>query len=334
MKSPITGKEMTLRASKSSVVFRKEEFEYFHLGYYCQDSDELFTTTELDELNLNQVYNQYRNKHNILFADEILSIREKYGLSANKMSQILGFGANSYRNYEKGEVPSMANANLIQTISNDSNVFRNLVLRSSDLEEHEKSKVLVKIDAAIELEVESKDENKFVSMLFGDMLPDAFSGYRKPNIQKLSEMVVYFTEKLFPTVTMMNKLLFYADFLNYKRSAYSISGTRYMAHNYGPVPVRFNGIFDYMTNKKIVELQTEFYGEYVGEKFILPACKNFNSELFSETELDSLKDVITRFKNCNASEIKEISHKEKAWIENEKEKNQINYNYGFDLIHV
>jgi hypothetical protein len=87
MKSPITGKEMTLQTNKNSVVFRKEEFEYFHLSYYCEDSQESFTTTEIDELNLNQVYNQYRDKHNILFADEILSIREKYGLSANKMSQ-------------------------------------------------------------------------------------------------------------------------------------------------------------------------------------------------------------------------------------------------------
>ena len=45
----------------------------------------------------------------------------------------------------------------------------------------------------------------------------------------------------------MNKLLFYSDFLNFKNTAYSISGANYMAHNYGPVPVRFGGIFDYAT---------------------------------------------------------------------------------------
>lgn len=334
MKSPITGKEMTLQTNESTVVFRKEEFKYFHLSYYCGDSGESLTTTELDELNLNQVYNQYRDKHNILFADEIRNIREKYGLSANKMSQILGFGANSYRNYEKGEVPSMANANLIQAISEDSNIFRSLVLRSNDLEESEKTKILTKIDSAIEIEHACSDENKYVSMLFGDMLPDAFSGYRKPNIQKFSEMVVYFAEKLHPTVTMMNKLLFYADFLNYKKSAYSISGARYMAHNYGPVPVRFNGLFDYITNKRMVDTQVEAFGEYIGEKFILPPTKTFNSELFDEVELESLKEVSIKFSKCSATQIKNISHQEKAWIDNEKDKNKINYNYGFDLIHV
>ncbi|MNF48493.1 hypothetical protein D3C85_316790 [compost metagenome] len=334
MKSPITGKEMTLQTNKSTVVFRKEEFKYFHLSYYCEDSGESLTTTELDEFNLNQVYNQYRDKHNILFPDEIKSVKEKYGLSASRMSQILGFGANSYRNYENGEVPSMANANLIQTISEDSNVFRNLVLRSTDLEDGEKAKVLAKVDAAIEIEHASSDENKYVSMLFENMLPDAFSGYRKPNIQKFSEMVVYFAEKLQPTVTTMNKLLFYADFLNYKKSAYSISGARYMAHNYGPVPVRFSGLYDYITNKRMVDTQIEAFGEYIGEKFVLPPTKTFNQDLFDEIELESLKTIAVKFAKCNATQIKEISHQEKAWIENEKGKNKINYDYGFDLIHV
>lgn len=334
MKSPITGKEMTLQTNESTVVFRKEEFKYFHLSYYCEDSGESLTTTELDEFNLNQVYNQYRDKHNILFPDEIKCIKEKYGLSASKMSQILGFGANSYRNYENGEVPSMANANLIQTISEDSNVFRNLVLRSTDLEDGEKAKVLAKVDTAIEIEHASSDENKYVSMLFEDMLPDVFSGYRKPNIQKFSEMVVYFSEKLQPTVTTMNKLLFYADFLNYKKSAYSISGARYMAHNYGPVPIRFSGLFDYITNKRMVDTQIEAFGEYIGEKFVLPPTKSFNQDLFNEIELESLKTIAVKFAKCNATQIKDISHQEKAWIENEKGKNKINYNYGFDLIHV
>ncbi|MFV8392812.1 type II toxin-antitoxin system antitoxin SocA domain-containing protein [Flavobacterium sp. LB2P6] len=331
MKSPITGKEMSLQIEESSLVFRKEEFNYFHLSYNCEDSGESFTTTEIDEININQVYNQYRDKHNIIFADEIKCAREKFGLSANKMSLILGFGANSYRNYEKGEVPSMANANLIQTIAADSNVFRNLVVRSTDLEEEEKVKVLKKIDAAIEQEQTAADETKYISMLFGNILPDNFTGYRKPNIQKFSEMVVYFADKLQPTVTMMNKLLFYADFLNYKKTAYSISGARYMAHNYGPVPVRFNGLFDYITNKKMVDTQTENYGEYVGEKFVLPPNKSFNADLFEAIELETLNEVLVTFGKFNASQIRDISHNEKAWIENEKNKAPISYTYGFEL---
>ena len=107
MKSPITGKEMKLTKERRSMDFRKETFEIVFHYYKCVDSGEQFTTTVLDEVNMNQVYNQYRDKFNIPFPDEIIRIKEKYGLSAAKMSEILGFGVNSYRQYEAGEMPNL-----------------------------------------------------------------------------------------------------------------------------------------------------------------------------------------------------------------------------------
>lgn len=133
MKSPITGKEMRLHEEKSKLVFRKEEFEYNHRCYYCADSGETFTTTELDAFNLNQVYNKYREKHNIPFPEQIQGLREKYNLSAARMSKILGFGVNSYRNYESGEVPSISNANLINTILKSPGKLEHLVELNNDL---------------------------------------------------------------------------------------------------------------------------------------------------------------------------------------------------------
>jgi putative zinc finger/helix-turn-helix YgiT family protein len=114
MKSPITGKAMKLTKERRSMEFRKETFEIVYQFYKCEDSGEQFTTTQLDEVNLNQVYNQYRDRFNIPFPDEIIRIRGKYGLAAAKMSEILGFGINGYRQYESGEMPSIANAKLIQ----------------------------------------------------------------------------------------------------------------------------------------------------------------------------------------------------------------------------
>ncbi|OJV87441.1 MAG: hypothetical protein BGO34_10185 [Bacteroidia bacterium 44-10] len=67
MKSPITGKEMPLCCEKRRVEFRKESFEIVFHFYKCEDSGEQFTTTELDELNLAQLHNQYRYSNNIPF---------------------------------------------------------------------------------------------------------------------------------------------------------------------------------------------------------------------------------------------------------------------------
>ena len=84
--SPITGKPMKLVSEPDSVEFRGERFNYTHFAYKCEDSGEQFTTTELDEVNVNQVYNAYRERHGIPFPDEIISLRNHYGVSASMMS--------------------------------------------------------------------------------------------------------------------------------------------------------------------------------------------------------------------------------------------------------
>ena len=118
LKSPVTGREMKVMVKKDWIDFRKERFNILFHYYEDEGSDEVFTDEELDTLNLNQAYNQYREKYRIPFPDAIRSIREKYGLSAAKMSEVLGFGTNIYRQYEAGEVPSISNARLIDNIEN------------------------------------------------------------------------------------------------------------------------------------------------------------------------------------------------------------------------
>ena len=56
MKSPITGKEMTLVTEKRNMYFRKERFQIVFHYYKCEESGEQFTTTSMDEINLNQLY--------------------------------------------------------------------------------------------------------------------------------------------------------------------------------------------------------------------------------------------------------------------------------------
>ena len=89
-----TGKELKYRAELFKVV------EHF---YKCEKCAEEFTTTETDSVTLLQAHNQYRERHFIPFPEEILAIRDKYELSATKLSEVLGLGINGYGNYEKGE---------------------------------------------------------------------------------------------------------------------------------------------------------------------------------------------------------------------------------------
>jgi len=334
MKSPITGIEMTLVKERRSMEFRKETFEIVFQYYKCEDSEEQFTTTLLDEVNLNQVYNQYRDKFNIPFPDEILRIREKYGVSASRMAAILGFGTNSYRQYESGEMPSISNAKLIQLADNPEN-FIEMVKSYEGLDESLKSKYIQRAQALIADKNRNTFELNLKDYLLGNYSADIYSGYRNPNFEKLTEMVVYFSEQMQPFKTKMNKLLFYADFLMFKSSCFSISGVRYKAIDMGPVPCNYQSIFEYLINKGHINISyTEFPQGYTGEQFVPVKDRFFNSKLFSKSELEVLERVSSLFKQRSTGEIIDFSHAETAWKENEKNKSLISYEYAFGLAQI
>ncbi len=331
MKSPITGLEMKLTKEQRSMIFRKETFDIVFHYYQCEDSREQFTSAALDELNMNQVYNQYRDKFNIPFPDEINYIRGKYGLSASKMSEILGFGVNSYRQYEAGEIPSVANAKLIQMVDDPQN-FMEMTALCGTLDEKARGKYIQKAIFLAEEKKRNIFNIYFKEYLLGNHLADIYSGYRNPNFEKITEMVVYFSDKLSPFKTKMNKLLFYADFLMFKQSCFSISGMRYKAIEMGPVPINFQSIFEYLANKDEIDIfTTEFPQGYIGEQFKSKNDRPFRAELFSENELNVLEKVATVFKPTSTNEMIELSHLEEAWKKNEKNKSVISYEYAFDL---
>jgi hypothetical protein len=145
-------------------------------------------------------------------------------------------------------------------------------------------------------------------------------------------MVVFFSDKLSPFKTKMNKLLFYADFLMFKETCYSISGVRYKAIDMGPVPKNFQSIFEYLANNNEIYIySTEFPDGYTGEQFKAREDRKFNATLFTENELHTLEKVATVFKETSTTAIIELSHLEKAWKNNEKNKREISYVYAFEL---
>lgn len=185
--------------------FQKEKFEYTFLSYQCVDTHELFTTTELDTANTMQIYNQYRTKYGIPFPDEIRSIRRKYGLSATKMSVILGFGENQYRLYENGDMPSLTNGRILKTIQVPA-VFATFVEAAKNLlNTEEYDKIMLCIE---ELENESNTSKLIKQLIFTTDGRNQWNGYALPSMSKLKNTMLYFIEKFNGVfVTQMNKLL-------------------------------------------------------------------------------------------------------------------------------
>jgi putative zinc finger/helix-turn-helix YgiT family protein len=329
MKSPFTGGEATLQKEMREMIFRKEPFNILFHYYLCKDSDEQFTDDELDEVNTNQVYNQYRAKYGIPFPDEIKEVREQYGLSANKMSEILGFGINVYRNYEAGEVPSVSNGRLIQLVK-DPKEFRQLIdCARNEFSDEELEKINKKINHA--LHSWNDFDHIYSSLMLGERRPSIVNGYRVPSIEKINNMVLYFAELIKPFKTKLNKLLFYTDFMHFKKTCFSISGLSYQAIQKGPVPKNYDWIFDNAMEKKMVSVKLIDFGDYMGEQFYPTGSAVFDPELFIQSELNVMKLIADSFKNDTVNQIVAKSHEEDAWSDNVDSFGVIQYDYGFNL---
>ena len=335
MKSPMTGKELIPMRELRTIPFRKEEIEIMYHFLKEPDGSDQYTITELDEININQIYNKYRDKYNLPFPDEINAIRAKYELSAMKMSEVLGFGANVWRNYEAGEVPSESNARLIQ-VADDPAEFGKMVRLSAHLDEKTREKIIARVDALLKAadgwRLVTSEADYVMGTDPGENLPDHTTGYRKPSLERLTEMIVYFTEQMQPWKTKMNKLLFYADFRHYQLHGVSISGARYRAVTWGPVPKQFDALFDHVARHEAVDfVQKELPDGNLSGQFKPRGPRSFRDVLFEESELAVLREVAERFAKDDAKRIIATSHEEEAWIKHEADHSIIDYNLAFGL---
>jgi hypothetical protein len=330
MKSPFTGGEVILIKENRTQEFRGSEFIFTYHYYKCKDTGEEFTNTALDEVNLNQVYNQYRVKEGIPFRDEIIAYRKQFEIPATKMSQILGFGINMYGKYEAGEIPSVSNGRMIQNICKDPVSFKQFIeqITIPEITAEEKRRILIKSDKAITEKIREISNGFEKHAALGNFERSKLTGFVQPDLEKARQMVLFFAKSCTPFTTKMNKLLFYADFLNYSKTGYSISGMTYLAITNGPVPARYAGLYENASD--IVERVEEFYSNDVaGER--LSACQDFNYNLFDKEEIKNLETIAAIFSKCTTRDIIQISHSEPGWIENESCKKPISYDYAFKL---
>lgn len=325
MKSPFTGSSVTLKTGNMEITFRKEIFKVVSQYYVCNDTGEEFTTPEQDDLTINQAYNQYKEKYGIPFIDEINAILDKYDISALKMSKILGFGDNQYLKYTKGEIPSVSNGRMISMIA-DVNEFRKMLkTASNEFSAEEIEKIEKKIST-----IKEPEKSPVEMLLFGNKEQERsiYGGYVKPQIDKIRNIVLFFLNKnngVFET--KLNKLLFYTDFLCFKESGIGMSGLRYKAIQFGPVPLKYSTTYE---NVGGTEFQTELFSNgNAGKKII--GTEEFDSSVFSEFELSILEKVQEKFQYFDTAQISKESHNEDAWLENIETRSIIRYDYAFSL---
>ncbi|SJZ51541.1 Protein of unknown function [Chitinophaga eiseniae] len=336
MESPFTGGKARLEKESMTMEYRKESFDITYHYYVCEDTGEQFTNDEIDTLNQNQVLNRYRAKYGIPNPEEIKLLKSKYGLSSAKMSIILGLGANGYRNFENGEMPSASIGKYLR-LAEDPHEFLKLINLSKDqFSQQEYEDILKKAQSLVQRYEHEHFVRELELDVFPSKLPNINNGFRVPSLPRVGYMIQYLVKELNPFTTLLNKLLFYADFDHFKHQGSGISGIIYKAYKWGPVPTNYGGLYNIVCNNQYVEVDEVAFPEYAGNRFCYKKDIDMNEfrRYISETEQKTLDKVISNFKSFSTAEIVEKSHEEAAWLKNQDTSSEISYEYSFDLKNI
>ena len=325
--SPYTGKPMSVIYEDDTWEFRGEKYPYVHIAFRDDESGERFTTTESDTICYEQVSNQYRDKYGIPYTDEIIALRDRYGLSAAKMSLILGFGVNQYRLYEMGEVPSESNGKMIRSAMNP-RVFLDLVRSSRhQLTDKEFAKITARAEEVIKDAGAWRDEQRAVSQLFRSGR-GIENGFAPQSTVRLKNLLLYLLNQMGDTFqTKMNKVLFYIDFLSYRERGMAISGLAYNAIEFGPVPQRWDRVYSAFD-----EIVQELRMVKDQESVALTSETKADMSCFTEKEMAIIDTVCKKTKRLNAHGISELSHGEPAWQNHLHQPGTIPFAEAFSLV--
>lgn len=308
---------------------RGEKYPFVHIAFRDDENNEQFTTTESDMICFDQVANQYREKHGIPYTDEIVALRKRYGVSATKMAQILGFGTNQYRLYEMGEVPSESNGKMIRSAMNPK-VFLDLVQSSRNLlTEKDLAKITARVEEVIASSVGWPNEQWEAARLFRTGRGLA-NGFAPQSLERLKNLLLYVLERMGETFqTKMNKVLFYIDYLSYRERGMAISGLVYQAMEFGPVPQRWDRLYSAFD-----EVEQQIRLVQGQECLSLLPGGVADMSCFSAAEKAIIDQVCAKMKDMSSRAASQMSHEETLWKDHVGKRETIPFSEAFSLMGV
>lgn len=304
--------------------FKDKEIKFTARRRFCKKCNNLVYDAKLDN-DAGQKAIEIYNKEYGIPKEKIIELRNKYNLSQELFSKIIGCAKKTLISYEKGtSIPNDNYIIIINSLINSPDTIETLIKANRQrFTDKEYSKIQNKISIFL-----SNNIKQFLGN--NDFIPTEFNGYAKFNKEKLINMILLLADKQV-LKTKLLKEMFYVDFLCYKKTAMGVTGLEYAKLNYGPVPDDFEKIINECNKNNYITYNIEFENEYEYHSII--ANKEANKRVFTKEELTTIEKVKDYFKKYNSKEIVDYSHNEKAFIETEYYK-KISYDYAFDIINL
>lgn len=300
----------------TTITLKGVDVVYEEKFYFCANADEAeneFETGAMTNRNLLNARNAYRIKMGLLTSDEIVGIRENYGLSQVDLAKLLGWGEATISRYESKAIQDESYDIMLRLIKDNplqaleflkKNANKFSVEKYSEI----KMRIIEKLDSyGKEFLTRQTFEGEYAN--FEE--PSDFNGYAVLNIDKIEAMISYIAEQvdnLFKVKLM--KMLWYSDTWAFIENGLAMSGMVYRHEAMGALPI---GHYSLM-NLENLNVREEMSYNYDTMLHIYPIA-NMDYSVLNESEKRILDKVIAKFVNFKAKDIVEYMHKEKAYTE-------------------
>lgn len=317
MECPLCDKvhEIEERRRTATLMVKGELVDYEELYYYCSNSKEEeneFETSKQSSSNLMNARNSYRLKKGLLTSNEIVGIREKYGLSQVELAKLLGWGEATISRYESKAIQDEAYDNMLRIIKDDSLKALEYLEKNQDkfapLKRHEIRQNIMKELDSNGKEFLARQALKGTYAIYET--PSVMNGFTLLDVEKLESVISYYAEKLAELYKVkLMKMLWYADAIAYRENGKSITGLVYRHNKMGALPVGHNQL---ITLEKVnVKEEESIYGT----KYTFYRHKDVDFGNLGKEEVEILDKVVSKFKDYSTQDIVDYMHGEIAYKE-------------------
>lgn len=126
--------------------------------------------------------------------------------------------------------------------------------------------------------------------------------------------ILYFLQQInnkFLGRTKLMKLLYYADYEWLKKTGSPMTGDRYRALQYGPVPTHALEMLKRLEKRRAIRIEKTKIVEYDQERYL--ALEDLDCSLFTREELEHLSEIARRFEYWTAKQMTDLSHEDWPW---------------------
>lgn len=292
----------------------------------CVQCGEEIGSDENDQKIIDAARAEYRRQNELLRPGRVKALRQRWNLSQKSFALLLGMSEATVNRYENGGLQDEAHDALMRACEAPSFVRERLEKRGHLLSDWQRERVEEALEGEERTRVAWIEPPGDLEGLYGTDRASDKTGFRPLEYRRFAAATVLFCEKLDEVSrTAINKLLFYADFLNFKTSTVSLTGSPYRRIRYGPAPADYGQMLDKMESDEVLECREVELGEgETGFYYSAGPQAEDAEQLFTSHELEVMDHVAGTLGRCTATELSDRSHEEPAWRET-GEKELISY---------